>query len=608
MALTTEELKLIIKAEAKAAANELRQFERQEKSTMQATTGMQKAFATMRDVMQGPVAAFKLLGQGLQEVDKLIMGAVESEKAWSNLSSVLKSTGGVSGMTMASLDALTSELERMTLFEDEAITQSEAVLLTFKSIGKDAFPQATKAIADMATVMKMDLQSATVLVGKALNDPIKGLGALRRVGVQLTDEQTKQVKQFMSVNDVMSAQKVILGELNSQFGGAAAAAANTATGSYLQLKKAVGETGEAFGFLIANLSMGPEGATLADFFWDLAQGVNQSTIAMANAKNIDEINRKIDALEKLRDKTAKNARKGQAGFLSAGGEKAALAIEKSYNDQIRKLIDERSAIEEKEFKKELRRGLPKITPSVVIEKEDIYEGIKLYSDYTKEIVSSYSAQSQAMAYINHAVENRIRLSKKALAALNDIALAYSGITAENKQWTEATKEQDDFQKTLASTAVNGFVDIGKAFGNAIVENSEKGWKAFGQAGLDAIAAVAEAFGAQYAGLAAAKWLESIANPLAIPAAAGYTAAAAGLYAAAGGIRAIPMAQGGSGTVTKPTLFLAGEAGPEDYAFTPKSKGGNKPLTVQVFVSGNVMTERQLDAHIIGAVAKYSRGY
>jgi hypothetical protein len=33
------------------------------------------------------------------------------------------------------------------------------------------------------------------------------------------------------------------------------------------------------------------------------------------------------------------------------------------------------------------------------------------------------------------------------------------------------------------------------------------------------------------------------------------------------------ALGGSGTVYKPTMFLAGEAGPEDYSFTPRRNGG-----------------------------------
>jgi hypothetical protein len=37
-----------------------------------------------------------------------------------------------------------------------------------------------------------------------------------------------------------------------------------------------------------------------------------------------------------------------------------------------------------------------------------------------------------------------------------------------------------------------------------------------------------------------------------------------------------MAAGGEGWVTTPTLFLAGEAGPEHYSFTPLSKMGPGP--------------------------------
>ncbi len=51
---------------------------------------------------------------------------------------------------------------------------------------------------------------------------------------------------------------------------------------------------------------------------------------------------------------------------------------------------------------------------------------------------------------------------------------------------------------------------------------------------------------------------------------------------------IPMAGGGSGTVTRPTLFMAGEAGPEQFAFS----GANKGLAPTVDVSG---VEERLDS-------------
>lgn len=42
----------------------------------------------------------------------------------------------------------------------------------------------------------------------------------------------------------------------------------------------------------------------------------------------------------------------------------------------------------------------------------------------------------------------------------------------------------------------------------------------------------------------------------------------------GGGNPIPMAEGGSGVVERPTLFLAGEAGPEGYSFQPLERNGN----------------------------------
>jgi hypothetical protein len=71
------------------------------------------------------------------------------------------------------------------------------------------------------------------------------------VGVQLTEYQKNQIKSFMEVNDVASAQKVILGELETQFGGMAEAAGDTAAGAMAQMKNALGDTAEVIGSLLA---------------------------------------------------------------------------------------------------------------------------------------------------------------------------------------------------------------------------------------------------------------------------------------------------------------------------------------------------------------------
>jgi hypothetical protein len=155
----------------------------------------------------------------------MVKGAMEAKAVQADLNAVLTSTGGVSGMTAKAVNDLASQLQNTTKFEDDAVVKGEAMLLTFTNIGKDVFPQATAAMADMAQKFGMDLPQAAIILGKALNDPVAGIGALRRIGVQLTDQQEAMVKSFVAVGDVASAQKIILSELATEIGGVAVAMA-----------------------------------------------------------------------------------------------------------------------------------------------------------------------------------------------------------------------------------------------------------------------------------------------------------------------------------------------------------------------------------------------
>jgi phage-related protein len=135
----------------------------------------------------------------------------------------------------------------MSGVDDEAIQSGENLLLTFTRVrnevgaGNDVFNQATRAALDMSVAMGTDLQSSALLVGKALNDPIKGMTALGRAGVQLTAEQKDLIKGFVETGDVMSAQKIILGELETQFGGSAKAFGDTLPGELAKAKNSFEE-------------------------------------------------------------------------------------------------------------------------------------------------------------------------------------------------------------------------------------------------------------------------------------------------------------------------------------------------------------------------------
>jgi hypothetical protein len=171
---------------------------------------------------------------------------MESQDAVANLESTLRSMGDVTGLTSEELQAMAGSLQEVTRFGDETIINGQAMLLTFGNIGGEVFPRATEAMLDLASKFG-SVDQASVMLGKALNDPIAGVTALRRVGVQLTEQQEEQIKAFMEAGDVASAQGVILSELEKQVGGLAEAYGDTFAGKLEIAKNMLGEVQETIG-------------------------------------------------------------------------------------------------------------------------------------------------------------------------------------------------------------------------------------------------------------------------------------------------------------------------------------------------------------------------
>jgi len=169
-------------------------------------------------------------------------------RAQKTVEQALVSTAGAVGKTKQELFGMASALQGLTTFGDEDILQNvTAPLLTFTKIQGDVFERAQGSVLDMATLLKMDLKSASILVGKALNDPIKGVAALGRSGVQFSDDQKKVIKSLVETGQTAKAQALILQELETQFGGQAAAAAEAPLGKLRQLQNAIGDVKEQLG-------------------------------------------------------------------------------------------------------------------------------------------------------------------------------------------------------------------------------------------------------------------------------------------------------------------------------------------------------------------------
>jgi len=173
-----------------------------------------------------------------------------AEEANAQLNATLASTKNIAGVTADALNKQAEALSLVSRYDDDAITGAQSLLLTFTNIRGEMVTNTTPAIIDMAAKMKTDLSSNAILVGKALNDPIKGLTALTRVGVSFTAEQKKLIEQLVKTGQTAEAQKIILAELNTEFGGSAKAAAEAGSGPLIVLQNQFNNVKESLGGLI----------------------------------------------------------------------------------------------------------------------------------------------------------------------------------------------------------------------------------------------------------------------------------------------------------------------------------------------------------------------
>lgn len=170
-----------------------------------------------------------------------IQEAKDASAMNAQLEAGIKSTGNAAGVTVEGMNALAASIQAYSGQTDDSIAQTQALLLTFtniRNIGADKiFDRTTKAAADMAARLGGDAASQAMQLGKALNDPIDGVSKLTRVGVQFTDAQKEQIRVMQEAGDIAGAQKVILEELERQFGGSAEAAGKSLPGAIERAKR-----------------------------------------------------------------------------------------------------------------------------------------------------------------------------------------------------------------------------------------------------------------------------------------------------------------------------------------------------------------------------------
>lgn len=244
-------------------------------------TSLGKTFGKMFAVGAAVIAA--------AGIGNLLKGSIEeareAQKVGAQTNAVLKSTGGVANVTAKDIGRLTSALSAKIGVDDEVIQAGENMLLTFTNVrnevgkGNNIFDQATRTVSDMAAAFGGDAVSNSKILGKALNDPAKGVSALTRVGVTFTEKQKEQIKTLQESGNILGAQKIILKELGKETKGSAeaqATASDKASVAFGNLKEQIGTALLPVVDSLANLFTTKIAPALTGFITNLTNGTGSA--------------------------------------------------------------------------------------------------------------------------------------------------------------------------------------------------------------------------------------------------------------------------------------------------------------------------------------------
>ena len=232
-----------------------------------ASRGITSMGSAMKSVAKGTAvvaAAVAAAGAAIGALTyKLILSGEAANSADARVRNIAKSMGlfgDQSDAVAERLNNLADKIELQTGVDGNAIQMTQAKLLTFKDLANTAdelggnFDRATQAAVDMAAAGFGAAEQNAVQLGKALNDPINGLAALRRSGITFTEDEKAKIKTLAESNRMHEAQAMVLAAIEKQVGGTAAATADASVQIKAALNQGFEEVGKPLAAALASIT------------------------------------------------------------------------------------------------------------------------------------------------------------------------------------------------------------------------------------------------------------------------------------------------------------------------------------------------------------------
>jgi len=577
-----------------------------------------RGFAEISAAIGASIAAINRFFRG---VNALIDESTKAEHAQVQLAAALKATGNAVGISSDEMASLAGELSSVLAIEDDVIVNAEALMVTFTKVGRETFPDAIKAAADMSAMFGQDLQQSVIQLGTALNDPIQGIGRLRRIGVSFTESQRQSIQAYVEQNDLMSAQRVILDELGREFGGVAEAMAGV-NSQQKQFALTIANIKEEGGRLLRDW-LDPTLALMTVWgnkIYDLMRriklwkddiedlGKAMSDLEFGDTATISYIVEMVGRYRDLIKEGGENtavARRELAGWLNqailfgALPDEVALynaAMNQALSLQAEFLTPERTLAQQVEelglLRNQLREygfDLTALQPIInALDAAAADAGTVIEEKYGNKIKALYGSHKDAersAGDFGDQIRRNVEIANEMAAALEPLITMHSDYSdAVAKAAAAVAGAEAEAADQTAQAWLTAFTDVANASGKLVAFQK---LAALAQIAFNTAVAISEA--------------------LKIPIYGELKAVAVGISGAAQAAAVLSQgvpSYGAGGLVTQPTLALVGERGPE--RITPLTGGGGNTLVLNI--AGTVQSEDALRGFVAQTFGLMRRGY
>jgi len=238
-------------------------------SASKAASGIGAAFSALT----GPVGiALVAIGSVVATLNKVTSAASEQEDAVNRLNIALKASGDFSEEATKELQDYASELQKVSRVGDEVTLSNLALLKSLAPLTNEGLKQANTAAVNLSAALRIDLESAIRLVGKAANGNIE---AFKRYGVEIKKGKTDAETFSNTLQEI------------GKFGNVAEKDVQTFSGSISLLGNSFGEILEELGkFVTENTTLNLSIKNSAIFFLELADSIKDFRQSISDGTSV----------------------------------------------------------------------------------------------------------------------------------------------------------------------------------------------------------------------------------------------------------------------------------------------------------------------------------